>query len=67
MSDFRLIVGWYRDTFLNDCRCYGDLAKHFKESVLLKLPENYQSDHKQSLISEVDDMGTYLKPNRFEP
>ncbi|EOA12591.1 hypothetical protein CARUB_v10027087mg [Capsella rubella] len=37
-------------------RCADDLAKHFEESVLLKLPENYQSVLKQSLISEVDDM-----------
>uniref|UniRef100_A0A1J3GI08 DNA replication complex GINS protein SLD5 n=1 Tax=Noccaea caerulescens TaxID=107243 RepID=A0A1J3GI08_NOCCA len=37
-------------------RCADDLAKHFEESVLLKLPENYQSVLKQSLISETDDM-----------
>ncbi|KAJ0253896.1 DNA replication complex GINS protein SLD5 [Hirschfeldia incana] len=37
-------------------RCADDLAKHFEESVLLKLPENYQSVLKQSLISEEDDM-----------
>ncbi|CAD5334379.1 unnamed protein product [Arabidopsis thaliana] len=37
-------------------RCADDLAKHFEETVLLKLPENYQSVLKQSLISEVDDM-----------
>ncbi|KAG2261121.1 hypothetical protein Bca52824_068200 [Brassica carinata] len=30
-------------------RCAEDLAKHFEESVLLKLPENYQSVLKQSL------------------
>ncbi|AED95757.1 DNA replication protein-like protein [Arabidopsis thaliana] len=41
-------------------RCADDLAKHFEETVLLKLPENYQSVLKQSLISEVDDMGTSL-------
>lgn len=44
---------------MNDFRCAGDLEKHFEESVLLKLPENYQSVLKQSLISEVDDMGTH--------
>lgn len=48
---------------MNGCRCADDLAKHFEESVLRKLPENYQSVLKQSLISEVDDMGTYLKPH----
>ncbi|KFK32805.1 hypothetical protein AALP_AA6G290400 [Arabis alpina] len=37
-------------------RCAGDLEKHFKESVLLKLPDNYQSVLKQSLISEDHDM-----------
>ncbi|KAL1190938.1 DNA replication complex GINS protein SLD5 [Cardamine amara subsp. amara] len=37
-------------------RSADDLAKHFEESVLLKLPENYQSVLKQSLISKVDDM-----------
>lgn len=45
---------------MNDHRCADDLAKHFEETVLLKLPENYQSVLKQSLISEVDDMGTSL-------
>lgn len=39
-------------------RCADDLAKHLEESVLLKLPENYQSVLKQSVISEGDDMGT---------
>ncbi|XP_010558447.1 PREDICTED: DNA replication complex GINS protein SLD5 [Tarenaya hassleriana] len=37
-------------------RCADDLAKHLEESVLLKLPENYQSVLKQSVISEGDDM-----------
>ncbi|KAJ4900772.1 DNA replication protein-related [Raphanus sativus] len=37
-------------------RCAADLTKHFEESVLLKLPENYQTVQKQSLISDEDDM-----------
>ncbi|CAH2044680.1 unnamed protein product [Thlaspi arvense] len=36
--------------------CADDLAKHFEKCVLSKLPENYQSVLKQSLISEADDM-----------
>ncbi|XP_010471822.1 PREDICTED: uncharacterized protein LOC104751561 [Camelina sativa] len=36
--------------------CSDDLATHFEETLLLKLPENYQSVLNQSLISEVDDM-----------
>lgn len=43
---------------MNGCRCAADLTKHFEESVLLKLPENYQTVQKQSLISDEDDMGT---------
>ncbi|MED6119675.1 GINS complex subunit [Stylosanthes scabra] len=38
-------------------RCIGDLKQHLEESVLSKLPENYQSVEKQSVISEEDDMG----------
>ncbi|RYR26365.1 hypothetical protein Ahy_B02g060607 [Arachis hypogaea] len=38
------------------CRCIDDLKQHLEESVLSKLPENYQSVEKQSVISEEDDM-----------
>ncbi|XP_057414819.1 DNA replication complex GINS protein SLD5 isoform X2 [Lotus japonicus] len=38
-------------------RCTDDLKQHLEESVLSKLPENYQSVQKQSVISEEDDMG----------
>ncbi|KAI4344771.1 hypothetical protein L6164_011961 [Bauhinia variegata] len=34
----------------------NDLSQHLEESVLSKLPENYQSIQKQSVISEEDDM-----------
>ncbi|XP_027336982.1 DNA replication complex GINS protein SLD5 [Abrus precatorius] len=37
-------------------RCTDDLKQHLEESVLSKLPENYQSVLKQSVISEEDDM-----------
>ncbi|XP_058723153.1 DNA replication complex GINS protein SLD5-like [Vicia villosa] len=37
-------------------RCTDDLKKHLEESVLSKLPENYQSHERQSIISEEDDM-----------
>ncbi|CAI8589695.1 unnamed protein product [Vicia faba] len=37
-------------------RCSDDLKKHLEESVLSKLPENYQSRERQSIISEEDDM-----------
>ncbi|KAL6185709.1 hypothetical protein ACLB2K_041836 [Fragaria x ananassa] len=36
--------------------CLVDLEKHLEESVLLKLPNNYQSIFKQSMISEENDM-----------
>ncbi|TKY64381.1 DNA replication complex GINS protein SLD5 [Spatholobus suberectus] len=36
--------------------CIEDLKQHLEESVLSKLPENYQSVLKQSVISEEDDM-----------
>lgn len=32
------------------------MGKHLEESVLLRLPDNYQSVLKQSIISEEDDM-----------
>ncbi|CAL0310095.1 unnamed protein product [Lupinus luteus] len=38
------------------CRCTDDLKKHVEENVLSRLPENYQSVLKQSVISEEDDM-----------
>ncbi|KAF7825701.1 DNA replication complex GINS protein SLD5 [Senna tora] len=37
-------------------RCTDDLKQHLEESVLSKLPENYQSFQRQSVISEQDDM-----------
>ncbi|KAK7381744.1 hypothetical protein VNO80_00291 [Phaseolus coccineus] len=36
--------------------CTSDLNQHLEETVLSKLPENYQSVLKQSVISEEDDM-----------
>ncbi|CAJ1950977.1 unnamed protein product [Sphenostylis stenocarpa] len=36
--------------------CSSDLNQHLEETVLSKLPENYQSVLKQSIISEEDDM-----------
>lgn len=36
--------------------CTNDLQQHLNETVLSKLPENYQSILKQSVISEEDDM-----------
>lgn len=41
-------------------RCLVDLEKHLEESVLSKLPNNYQSIFKQSMISEENDMGTHI-------
>ncbi|KAK6254356.1 hypothetical protein SCA6_015661 [Theobroma cacao] len=37
-------------------RCIRDIGKHLEETVLSKLPDNYQSLLKQSIISEEDDM-----------
>lgn len=34
------------------------MKKHFDESVLSKLPNNYQDILRQSITSEEDDMGT---------
>ncbi|PNX94637.1 DNA replication complex GINS protein SLD5-like [Trifolium pratense] len=45
-------------------RCTDDLKKHLEESVLSKLPENYQSYERQSVISEEDDMA--LKVFKFD-
>ncbi|GAY35683.1 hypothetical protein CUMW_017770 [Citrus unshiu] len=37
-------------------RCIDDMEKHVQETVLSKLPDNYQSVRRQSVISEDDDM-----------
>ncbi|XP_031257753.1 DNA replication complex GINS protein sld5 isoform X2 [Pistacia vera] len=37
-------------------RCINDMEKHLEETVLSKLPDNYQSARRQSIISEEDDM-----------
>ncbi|CAK9319083.1 unnamed protein product [Citrullus colocynthis] len=37
-------------------RCRHDMKKHFDESVLSKLPNNYQDILRQSITSEEDDM-----------
>ncbi|KAH9683877.1 DNA replication complex GINS protein SLD5 [Citrus sinensis] len=37
-------------------RCIDDMEKHLQETVLSKLPDNYQSVRRQSVISEEDDM-----------
>jgi hypothetical protein len=34
------------------------MERHLEESVLSKLPDNYQAMLKQSIISEENDMGT---------
>lgn len=44
--------------WMYDYRCIDDMEKHLEETVLSKLPDNYQSARKQSIISEEDDMGT---------
>ncbi|KAA3480229.1 DNA replication complex GINS protein SLD5-like isoform X2 [Gossypium australe] len=36
--------------------CIRDIGKHLEETVLSKLPDNYQSVLKQSIISREDDM-----------
>lgn len=45
-----------RDEKLFTERCTDDLKEHLESSVLSKLPENYQSYERQSVISEEDDM-----------
>ncbi|GAV71701.1 LOW QUALITY PROTEIN: hypothetical protein CFOL_v3_15191, partial [Cephalotus follicularis] len=40
--------------------CTDAMDIHLQSSVLTKLPENYQSILKQSLMSEEDDMGTQI-------
>lgn len=37
-------------------RCIDDMENHLEETVLSKLPDNYQSVRRQSVISEEDDM-----------
>lgn len=37
-------------------RCADDMERHLEESVLSKLPDNYQDIVKQSIISEESDM-----------
>ncbi|XP_062174514.1 DNA replication complex GINS protein SLD5 isoform X2 [Alnus glutinosa] len=37
-------------------RCTEDMERHLEESVLSKLPDNYQAMLKQSIISEENDM-----------
>ncbi|KAF5737069.1 putative DNA replication complex GINS protein SLD5 [Tripterygium wilfordii] len=37
-------------------RCVDDMGNHLEDTVLSKLPDNYQSVLKQSIISEEDDM-----------
>ncbi|XWS14218.1 hypothetical protein CRYUN_Cryun36dG0104200 [Craigia yunnanensis] len=56
---------WKRDIYRNRLsmeeekfteRCIRDIGKHLEETALSKLPDNYQSVLKQSIISEEDDM-----------
>lgn len=42
------------------CRCAGDIKYHLEQSVLSKLPEQYQSHLRQSAASEEDDMGEQI-------
>ncbi|KAJ6899611.1 hypothetical protein NC652_025920 [Populus alba x Populus x berolinensis] len=37
-------------------QCTDDLGRHLDDTVLAKLPDNYQSTLKQSITSEEDDM-----------
>ncbi|XP_073268138.1 DNA replication complex GINS protein SLD5-like [Populus alba] len=39
-------------------RCTDDLGRHLDDTVLARLPDNYQSTLKQSITSEEDDMAT---------
>ncbi|KAL0376343.1 UNVERIFIED_CONTAM: DNA replication complex GINS protein SLD5 [Sesamum calycinum] len=41
-------------------RCAGDLKHHLEQSVLSKLPDQYQSHLRQSAASEDDDMGELI-------
>ncbi|QHO53667.1 DNA replication complex GINS protein [Arachis hypogaea] len=51
-----MLVSVFESNKSSCCRCIDDLKHHLEESVLSKLPENYQSVEKQSVISEEDDM-----------
>ncbi|KAK8998855.1 hypothetical protein V6N11_070037 [Hibiscus sabdariffa] len=62
---------WKTDTYRNRLsieeekfteRCIRDMGKHLEETVLSKMPDNYQSVLKQSVISEEDDMVASRKP-----
>ncbi|KAB5538386.1 hypothetical protein DKX38_015919 [Salix brachista] len=46
-------------------QCTNDLGKHFDETVLAKLPDNYRSILKQSITSEEDAMGNQLLSKSF--
>ncbi|KAI4334992.1 hypothetical protein L6164_013682 [Bauhinia variegata] len=45
-----------REETVDEFSAGDDLNQHLEESVLSKLPDNYQSIQKQSVISEEDDM-----------
>ncbi|KAF9674288.1 hypothetical protein SADUNF_Sadunf10G0111900 [Salix dunnii] len=45
--------------------CTNDLGKHFDDTVLAKLPDNYQSILKQSITSEEDAMVPVPRPDTF--
>ncbi|KAJ6891426.1 hypothetical protein NC651_024811 [Populus alba x Populus x berolinensis] len=46
-------------------RCTDDLGRHLDDTVLAKLPNNYQSTLKQSITSEEDDVGTQFFSKSF--
>ncbi|KAL3578681.1 hypothetical protein D5086_020185 [Populus alba] len=46
-------------------RCTDDLGRHLDDTVLARLPDNYQSTLKQSITSEEDDMGTQFFSKSF--
>lgn len=51
----------YKTTCFNiKYRCAGDIKNHLEQSVLSKLPEQYQSHLRQSAASEEDDMGEQI-------
>lgn len=53
-----VFIHYFFLAFMFWCRCRHDMKKHFDESVLSKLPNNYQDILRQSITSEEDDMGT---------
>lgn len=55
-----LLAYYVFEIWLYAYRCIDDMEKHLEETVLSKLPDNYQSARRQSIISEEDDMGTEL-------